>query len=447
VVGGGIAGVSAALACADGGAGVTLLEARGRLGGATWTAQRHGLSVDNGQHVFLRACAAYRGFLARIGSDRLVDLQGRMAVPVIGPGGETAWLRRAWLPAPFQLGPSLARYRHLGLIDRLRVGAGALRLARLAPGRDDLDQQTLAQWLVTHGQSPSAVERFWNLIALPTLNVDASEASLDLAARTFQTGFFTDASAADIGYARVPLDQLHADPAGRALADAGVDVLLRQRVRQVDVDHGGVVGVAVEGGHVDADAVILAVPHEEAAAVLPAAAGVDARGLRRLGASAIVNVHVVYDRPVMRLGFAACVGTRVQFVFDRTVAAGMEPRAGCQYLALSLSGADEYISMPTEQLRSVFRAELARIFPTAAAARIERFFVTREPAATFRAIPGTARLRPGLRTDVQRLYLSGAWTDTGWPATMEGAARSGGAAAAAALAALGQRRPSEAVPA
>ena len=445
VVGGGIAGLTAALACADGGARVTVLEARGRLGGATWTAQRAGLSVDNGQHVFLRACTAYRSFLARIGADGLVGIQRRMAVPVVAPGGRTAWLRRATLPAPLQLGPSLARYRHLRRLDRLRVAAGALRLARLDPDRQELDHQTLAGWLASRGQSASAVERFWNLIALPTLNVDAAEASLDLAVRTFRTGFFTDASAADIGYARVPLDQLHAEPAGRALVDAGAEVLLRRRVRGVDVDGGAVAGVAVDGGHLDADAVILAAPHEETAALLPTAAGVDEAGIRRLGTSPIVNVHIVYDRRVTRLPFAAGVGTPVQFVFDRTSAAGMATPGGRQYLALSLSGADEYISMPSEDLRSVFTAELERLFPPAATARVERFFVTREPAATFRALPGTARLRPGTRTGIERLYLSGAWTATGWPATMEGAARSGQAAATAALAAVGRPRSTEAV--
>lgn len=452
VIGGGIAGLTAALACADGGARVTVLEARGRLGGATWSARREGLWVDNGQHVFLRACTAYRGFLARIGAAGLVDLQRRLSVPVIAPGGRTAWLRRGRLPAPLQLGPSLFGYSHLGRFDRVRVAAGGLRLARLDPSREDLDGQTFAEWLSGNGQSPSAVERFWDLIGLPTLNVHAAEASLALAATTFQTGFFTDAAAADIGYARVPLDRVHAEPAGRALADARVEVLARHRVSRVDLDGNAATGVTVDGDRLAAEAVVLAVPHDEAAALLPAAAGVDRAGLRRLGSSPIVNLHVVYDRPVTGLPFAAGVGTPVQFVFDRTVASGIDPLEGRQCLAISLSGADDYVSMSTEDLRSVFAAELARLFPRARRARMERFFVTREPAATFRAVPGTAKLRPGTRTDVERLYLSGAWTDTGWPATMEGAARSGQAAAAAALTAIGLedaggRRRREVIPA
>ncbi len=452
VVGAGIAGLTAALACADGGAQVTVLEARRRLGGATWSARREGMWVDNGQHVFLRACTAYRAFLTRIGAAGLVDLQRRLSVPVIAPGGPRAWLRRGRLPAPLQLGPSLMRYSHLGPLDRVRVAAGGLRLARLDTGREDLDSQTFGEWLARNGQSPSAVERFWDLIALPTLNVHVAEASLALAAMTFQTGFFTDAAAADIGYARVPLDRVHAEPAARALADACVEVLVGHRVRRVDVDGNTATGVTVEGGHLAADAVVVAVPHEEAAALLPAAAGVDGLALRRLGSSPIVNVHVVYDRRVTGLPFAAAVGTPVQFVFDRTAASGTAGPDGRQYLAISLSGADDYVSMSTEDLRSLFAAELARVFPMARMARIERFFVTRERAATFRAVPGTARLRPGTRTGVEGLYLSGAWTDTGWPATMEGAARSGQAAAAAALAAIGLegvdgRRSHEGIPA
>jgi squalene-associated FAD-dependent desaturase len=414
--------------------------------------------VDNGQHVFLRACVAYRRFLARIGSDRLTDLQTRLSVPVIGPGGKTAWLRRARLPAPLQLGPSLARYSHLGVRDRLRVASAALRLAWLDPSLGDLDRQTLTQWLTAQRQSPCAVQRFWNLIALPTLNVHAHEASMALATTMFRTGFFTDATAADIGYSRVPLDRLHADPAGRALVEAGVEVLLRHRARRVvlttpaaragGTDDGGVAGVTVDGGHIDADAVILAVPHEDAASLLPGAARVDVAGLRQLGKSPIVNIHVVYDRRVTGLMFAAGVGTPVQFVFDRTAASGLgatAPRDGSQYLAVSLSGADDYISVSTEELYPLFTSALASLFPRARAARVERFFVTREPAATFRGVAGTARLRPGTRTGVERLFLSGAWTDTGWPATMEGAARSGEAAASEALMAVGRRRSGEGV--
>ena len=191
-------------------------------------------------------------------------------------------------------------------------------------------------------------------------------------------------------------------------------------------------GVAVvgSGGTLQADAVILAVPYEDALELLPAgalAAGVDPA---RLGASPIVNLHVVYDRKVTELPFAAGVGTPVQWVFDRTSSSGLTDG---QCLAVSLSGADAFISRSVEELRAEFLPALAELFPAAATAEVTSFFVTREPRATFRGVPGTARHRPGAVTGAPGLYLAGAWTDSGWPATMEGAVRSGLAAARAAL--------------
>jgi uncharacterized protein with NAD-binding domain and iron-sulfur cluster len=160
-------------------------------------------------------------------------------------------------------------------------------------------------------------------------------------------------------------------------------------------------------------------------------------GFARLGASPIVNVHVVYDRPVFAQAFAAVVDSPVQWVFDRTGPAGVEHG---QYLAISLSGADDMVDRPVDWFRETFVPELSRLFPRAAGAAVDRFLVTRERAATFRQTPGTAALRPGPQTNIHRLFLAGAWTDTGWPATMEGAVRSGLAAADAAMRSLGRAR-------
>jgi uncharacterized protein with NAD-binding domain and iron-sulfur cluster len=197
------------------------------------------------------------------------------------------------------------------------------------------------------------------------------------------------------------------------------------------------------GGELDADAVILAVPHTEAAAVLPAGAVPDPAGLAGLGTSPIVNVHVVYDRRVTTLALAAGVGSPVQYVFDRTAASGLADsppaaaapvtRGGPQCLAVSLSGADDYLGRQPPELIELVTSGLAELFPAARRARVLDAVVTRERAATFRALPGTAGLRPGPVTGVRNLYLAGAWTDTGWPATMEGAVRSGNAAAGRAL--------------
>jgi hydroxysqualene dehydroxylase len=438
VVGGGLGGLAAGLACADAGARVTLLERRPRLGGATWSFEHHGLHFDNGQHVFMRCCTAYRGFLERIGASDGVVLQDQLDVPVVAPGGRVAHLRRDGAPAPLHLARALVGYSHLSWRDRLVLGRAVLALRRLDPDDPALDRTTFGAWLDGAGQRQSAIENLWNLIALPTLNVDARDASLGLAAMVFQTGLLSDAAAADIGWARVPLAEVHAVPAAAALTARGAQIRTGARVDRIELTTGGagtsgparVDGVIVDGEHVPADAVILAVPHGAAASLLPAGAlpGQATETLTDLGVSPIVNVHLVYDRAVMGFPFAAGVGTPVQYVFDRTTSAGIDPRDG-QCLAISLSGADRYAGAPAPALVSEFTGAIADLFPRARTARVVDSLVTREHAATFRARPGTRALRPGARTDVAGLSLAGAWTDTGWPATMEGAVRSGEAAA------------------
>lgn len=437
VIGGGLAGLAAAVECADGGARVTLLEARPRLGGATWSAQHQGLAIDNGQHVFLRCCTAYLGFLRRIGSADRVVLQRRLAIPVVARSGRTAWLRRHPLPPPLHLAPSLARFAHVSWADRLRIAAAARRLAQLDLADPALDERSFGDWLARAGQSPRAVERFWDLVIRPTLNAGAADASLALAAFVFQAGLLREAESADVGWARVPLARVHAEPAARALAELGAQVLTRAHVRAIELEAASVAGVRLDAESIRADAVILATPHAEAAGLLPAESGVDTRALAGLASSPIVNLHLVWDRVVFPHEFAATVGSPLQWIFDRTRAAGL---AGGQYLAVSLSAADDCVGVSAESLRRRFEPEFRRLFPAARAARLEKLFVTCEPAATFRQAPGTRRLRASTQTRVRGLYLAGAWTDTGWPATMEGAVRSGLAAARAALAAAGRTK-------
>jgi uncharacterized protein with NAD-binding domain and iron-sulfur cluster len=183
-----------------------------------------------------------------------------------------------------------------------------------------------------------------------------------------------------------------------------------------------------------AEAVIVALPHTRAAALLQALLPEVTARLSRLASSPIVNLHVVYDRPVCELPFAAGVRTPVQYLFDRTAAAGAP--APSQYLAVSLSGADREMGMSVDALRERYLPALAELLPRARQAKVERFLVTREHAATFRAAPGVAALRPAAESTVPGLVLAGSWTDTGWPATLEGAVLSGHTAARVALAVL-----------
>ena len=439
VVGGGLAGLAAALACADGGAAVVLVEAGARLGGAAASVRRDGLNVDTGQHVFLRCCTAYRAFLERIGSTGMTELQDRMDIPVLTAGRPCAHLRRSTAPAPLHLLRALASYPLLSPRERLRAAAAAWRLRALSVDDASLDDTTFGAWLGEHGQSARSVRAFWDLFVLAALNTPSARASLGLVVMVFQKGLLDSADAADIGIPAVPLSELHAAPAARALRSAGVDVELRSRARAVVADSTGVRAVVTRRGRLEADAVILAVPHESVVPLLPDRALPDPGALARLGSSAIVNLHLVFDRRVMALPFAAAADADVQWIFDRTKAAGL--RCG-QYLALSLSGADDLLREADESLKERVLPPLAGLLPLTRRATLERFFVTRVPHATFRQGPGCASLRPGPRTGVPGLFLAGAWTDTGWPATMEGAVRSGRSAADGALAAVGTRERS-----
>ena len=430
VVGGGLAGIAAALSCADGGAQVTLVEVRPRLGGAAYSFERDGMVLDNGQHVFLRCCTAYRALLERLGTADATTLQERLAIPVIAPGGQVEWLRRGRLPAPLHLAGALARYRHMSLRERAGAARAALRLSGLDLADQGLDEQTFGAWLADHGQSPAAIGSLWNLIALPTLNLQAEEASLAMAAFVFQTGLLHDAAAGDVGYARLPLSAVHGEPGVRALRAAGVDVRTGWRAERVDVGASGEFTVHSAEDDVSADAVIVALPHARAAGVLPEEALEDPARLERLGASPIVNLHIVYDRRVTDFELAAGIRSPVQWVFDRTRESGVP--AG-QHLAVSLSGADQEARMSRDELHDRFVPALRELLPRARDARIQRFEVVREHNATFRSAPGTGRVRPGPRTRIDGLALAGAWTATGWPATMEGAVRSGLAAAREAL--------------
>jgi hydroxysqualene dehydroxylase len=437
VIGGGLAGIAAALELADAGAAVTLLEVRPRLGGAAYSFQRDELWLDNGQHVFLRCCEEYRGLLGRLGTAADTALQGRLEIPVLAPGGATAWLRRSGLPAPLHLASALARYRHLGVRERLRAAITARELGRIAPESAGADAQSFGAWLRRQHQTEAATERLWELISRPTINLRADDTSLAAAAFVFRVGLLQSAEAGDIGYARVPLQRIHGDAALVALRRAGVDVRLGFRAERLERAPGGGLRVCGHGERLSSPAVVLAVPHDRAAGILPPGAVRDPTALQGLGSSPIVNLHMVYDRPVLEREFAAAVSSPVQFVFDRTASSGL---ARGQCLAVSLSAADAEIDKSAAELETTFRAAVAELLPAARGAVLERFVVTRERFATFRAAPGVWRARPGARTGIEGLALAGAWTDTGWPATMEGAVRSGRAAARQLIPLLGRER-------
>ena len=457
VVGGGLAGITAAVALGQAGAEVTLLEAKPRLGGATMSFARDGLAIDTGQHVFLRCCTAYRGLLDRLGMTAHAPLQPRFDITVVSPE-KRARMRRRRAPAPFHMLPALLGYPFLSFTERSRISRAALAFKRLNEADPKTDEIRLGDWLEAHGQDDRTRRVLWDLFSISSLNVPGDDASLALAAVVVKTGLLGDAGAADIGVPALSLGELHGAAAARTLDKLGASVRLSTKVAAIgpngaggflvrlsrsaqpgdradadvdggaDADLGSAAGDAENGEVLAADVVVLAVPHEQAARLIPAGAlppeTVD--GWAGLGAAPIVNLHVRYDRKVMDVPFAAAVDSPVQWVFDRTRISGMHARGDDgQYLAVSLSAADPYVNMSVAELREMFVPALAALFPEARAATVTEFFVTRERRATFRQVPGTAKLRPKSATALPGLVLAGSWTDTGWPDTMEGAVRSG----------------------
>jgi squalene-associated FAD-dependent desaturase len=436
VIGGGLAGITAAIQLRDFGLDVTLLESRPRLGGAATSYPRAGMMVDNGQHVFLRCCSSYQELLSRLGVTDAVTIQNRFDVTVLSPDGP-ARLRRSALPSPLHLAGALLGYRLLPMADRVRVGRAALAFRGADPASPALDRERLGDWLAARGQGERSRRRLWDLFIISALNIDGDSASTALAAKVIKTALLGRRDAADIGMATVPLARLHAEATAGLLGRLGAEIRLGARATAVEAQPGGGFLVRLgrgEGtgadddardsapGSLPADGVVMAVPADQAVRLAATAGVASSATWSGLGHSPIVNVHIRYDRPVMKLPFLAAVDSPVQWVFDKTRQAGVQDG---QYLAVSVSAADDLVDAPTAAIRELFEPELARLFPAAADALVRDFFVTRERRATFRQAPGSGALRPGAGTSVPGLVLAGAWTATGWPDTMEGAVRSG----------------------
>jgi hydroxysqualene dehydroxylase len=396
VVGGGLAGLTAALELVDAGHEVAVHEARPTLGGAVQTLPRRDGDPepppDNGQHIALGCFTEYLGFLERVGQAGSIDRRP-LVLPVLGDAG-IAEIR----PTP----AALLSYRHLGLRDRLAIPLVTLRL-RSAEARDG---ETFGALLRRLGASDAAVERFWDVFLRPALNLPADEADAEAGLFTVRTALLGKRSDSDLLLPLRPLGEMHGDAAGQALRAAGAAVHLESRVDSLH--------------ELDADAIVVAAPPRESARLLgePEPALED---------SPIVSVHLWFDRVLLRHPLAALLGSDAHWVFDRGALTGHTPERG-QYLTVVSSGAPELMELRGRELVDRIAGEL-----TGRLGHAELLWsrVSREPAATIALRPGSEAERRGTRTERANVTRAGAWTATGWPATMEGAVRSGRAAARA----------------
>lgn len=391
VVGGGLAGLSAALELLDAGHEVTLYEARPTLGGAVQTLPRREGDPepppDNGQHIALGCFTEYLRFLARVGESGSVQ-RLPLALSVIDERGRAAAIRPSAL--------ALLRYRHVSLADRLRI----LRaLARWG----DAEGGTFAEALRARGQSQQAIDRFWDVFIRPALNLRAEEASAGAGSFTVETALLAGKRASDLILPTRPLGEMHGEAAGRALEAAGATVRTGLRVDDL--------------AELDADAVVVAVPPAESARLL-------GEPQPALGHSPIVSVHLLFDRRLLHQPLAALLDSPAHWVFDHGRLTGHEPERG-QYLTVVSSAAPELEALRGRELvEQIAEAVTQRLGP----AELLWSRVSREPEATIAVRPGSEAHRPGPETAKPNVTRAGAWTGTGWPPTMEGAVRSGVAA-------------------
>ncbi len=427
--------MAAALKLAHAGYRVTLLERRPFLGGRAYSFEDPdtGAEIDNGQHILVGACSRLRGFLDAIGAPASAFVrQRRLGVTILDPDGRQATLAAASLPAPLHMAAAVLRYRHLDFRQRATVARDVRALAHLDSNAcADLESIPFGDWLAARGATAASIERFWDPLVRPALNVAASEANVPLTAFFVREALWAGPHGGAVWLPSVGLTRAIGEPGRLALEGAGVVVKFSTRVETVETGDRGVTGVRLrEGERIETTNVVCAVPPEALERILPASAR-PPTGYTGVGTSAIVNVYLWYDRPITDLDFAGTFGSDLQWIFNRSQLLGAHAAGHC--LGVSLSAANEWVDMPKEALARRCDRAVERMFPARRSAEFISSAVVKEPRATFRAGPNVTPYRPGPIGAIDGLYLAGDWTDTGWPATMEGAVRSGESAAEAML--------------
>ena len=433
VIGAGFAGLSAAVRMTKNGARVLVLEARARLGGrATAFPDRETRElVDNGQHVLLGCYTATFDFLREMNVLDHVRVQPELALTMIDRSGHRSRLVCPTLPAPFHLLAGVMEWDALAWRDKL----AALRMAtplgiarrQLAGGRDIAASpgETVDQWLVRNGQTDRLREMLWHPLALAALNQQPEVAAAPPFARVLAEMFGSDPRASAIALPTRPLHTMYAEPARMYVESRGGKVVTGVTAL-VRVDAGGVRAVAA-GELWTTSTVISAVPWFALEGLFEPCPPELSKIVSRAGAMAsspIVTVNLWFDRPVLDVPFAGLPGRAMQWVFDKSAVFG----DGASHLSLVSSGASPLVDQTNETLIAAAHQELLEALPESRPARLLRATVIREPRATFSLAPGQPS-RPESRTPVRGLFLAGDWLDTGLPATIESAVRSGHQAA------------------
>jgi len=426
VIGGGLAGLATAAALGGAGFQVDLFESRGFLGGRATSypvpgTDDSGEVIDNCQHVLLRCCVNLLDFYRRLGvADRI---QFHKKFYFMEPGGRTSVLEASSLPAPLHFTGSFAKLTFLGLADKIAVARGLLALRREREQRGDLDRISMLDWLREKRQTEPAIRRFWSQVLVSAINEDLDRMAASHGFQVFWLGFLARSDSYQMGIPAVPLGELYGAEAWTRIGN--VRLHLRAPVERLIVEHGAVRGVASQGVARTADYYVSALPFERLPAVAPELA-LDLDGFEH---SPITGIHLWFDRSLTQMPHATLLDRTIQWMFNKSEG---------RYLQLVVSASRSLLDMPRADVIALALKELAEFLPQVKQAKIEKAHVVKEVRATFSARAGLEQRRPASATAFPNFFLAGDWTRSGWPATMEGAVRSGYLAAEAVAKATGQ---------
>jgi zeta-carotene desaturase len=432
VIGGGVAGMSAACALAESGLKVRLVERRGYLGGRASSYLHPGVDevIDNCQHVLFGCCTNLIGFYNRIGVAE--QIHWTRAMTMIEPGGRRSLLGPSPLPAPLHGLPKLLSAHAFTLADKLALARAFRVLLRRVPAHST---EPLSAWLKRNGQTQGTIERFWRLVIASALNADLDAIAVSYAAKVIRELFMNSAEAGSMGMSTVPLSQLYAG-AEKFLAGHGSEVLLNTSVEAAEWDEEtSQWTLKTRTGDLVSDFLVIALPFEATAKLIPKmppAEGADALlcKIERHEHWPLCSVHLWFDREITDLPHAVLLDREIHWMYNKTRLQQWRKLKG-SYLELVQSASRRFAALPREEAIAQALAELVEFFPVVREAKLEKAALVKEVRATFGVPPGIDAFRPASASPWPNCFLAGDWIATGWPSTMESAARSGHLAAEA----------------
>ena len=446
MIGGGLAGLACAVALAESGIKVRLFEKRPHLGGrATSYTLPDGSEVDNCQHVTLGCCTNLADFYKRAGADGKVRFYDRLYFA--DREGRRSAISAWRLPPPMHMAPSFLTFGALAVLDKVGIAKALIAITWAGGKPPKIDGITMLDWLHRMKQTPAAIERFWRVVLVSALDEELSRMDARYGIDVFWKAFLGSRRGYRMGIPSVPLAELY-EGCRDAIVRKGGEVKLRCGVDEIHLRDGRFAGATLEDAtEVSADACVAAVPHDVLLGLMPKAIGAEGgllAGLHHLRSSPITGVHLWFDRVVMKEPFLALLDHTTQWIFNKSLlyahanTNGDGPPTQGQYLQLVISASYDLVPQSRQDIIDLCRREIEEVLPGTRDAKLEKATVIKEVRATFSPEPGVDQWRPAQKIAIKDLFLAGDWTRTEWPATMEGAVRSGYLAAEEALAGFGR---------